>query len=153
MKTVKQQLYDLCLEQVQNTIRSIEAAIAEIREASQNETKSSMGDKYETAREMLQQDINLNMERLANAKADENVLKHVSLQQTATNGDSVELGNLVKTNNGWFYIAISLGHLTLGNDKYYAISLLSPMGQQLKGKSAGDTFTLNGKLLQIEEIL
>lgn len=150
MNTVKQQLYSLCIEHVQDAIRSIEAAIAEIREAAQNETKSSMGDKYETAREMLQQDIDMNQKRLANAKADQNILKHINPQQTT---DSVELGSLVKTNNGWFYIAVSLGLLTLQHDKYYVISLSSPIGRQLIGTSTGATFTLNGKVYKVETVL
>ncbi len=150
MNNIKQQLYDLCLEQVQHNITVIEKAIADIREASENETKSSMGDKYETTREMLQQDINMNMERLAHAKADENVLKQINRKQKETN---IELGSLVKTNNGWFYLAISLGQLAIGKDKYYAISLSSPIGKQLVGKAAGNSFTLNGKLFQIEEVV
>ncbi len=150
MNTVKQQLYSLCIEHVQGAIRSIEAAIAEIREASQNETKSSMGDKYETAREMLQQDIDMNQKRLANAKADENILKHINPHQTT---DSVVLGSLVKTNNGWFYIAVSLGLLTLQHDKYYVISLSSPIGRQLIGTSTGATFTINDKVYKVETVL
>ena len=149
MSSTKEQLYNLCLNHVTENIRSIEAAILEAREATRNETKSSMGDKYETAREMLQQDINMNMERLAKSKEDEILLKHINLQQNAT---TAELGSLIKTNNGWFYIAIGAGKLTIDKENYYAISLSSPVGSQLKGKTAGDIFVLNGKQYKIEKV-
>ena len=55
MSALKIELYNLCLKYVADSIGEIEAAIADRREAMHNETKSSMGDKYETTREMLQQ--------------------------------------------------------------------------------------------------
>ena len=57
---IKQKLYNLCHAYLDNNIQNAEAVIADAREAARNETKSSAGDKYETAREMMQQDIDLN---------------------------------------------------------------------------------------------
>ena len=56
------------------------------------------------------------------------------------------------TNNGTFYIGISAGKLIINNEKYYAISLSSPIGSQLKGKQSGDMFILNGKQYKIEKV-
>lgn len=141
MKALKQELYNLCRQHVEHSIREIEAALADRREAMHNETKSSMGDKYETTREMLQQDINMNLDRLNKAKADEAALMSVNPESTS---QVVVPGSLVQCSNGNFYIAISAGHFTIAGTKYYAISLSSPIGSQLKGKQAGDTFILNG---------
>lgn len=149
MTEIKEQLYQLCVQYVQDNIRGIEAAIAESREATRNETKSSMGDKYETTREMLQQDINMNMERLQKAKAEQLVLQQINRKQKET---SIINGSLVQTNNGAFYIGISAGKLTINKETYYAISVSSPIGAQLKGKQSGDMFTLNGKQYKIENI-
>lgn len=142
MEDLKQQLYNLCLKYISDSIHEVEAAIADRREAMHNETKSSMGDKYETTREMLQQDINMNMERLNKAKADEATLQAINPESLS---DIVVPGSVVQCSNGNFYIAISAGHFTIENTKYYAVSVSSPIGTQLKGKKAGDTFVLNGK--------
>ena len=149
MVKIKQQLYSLCRQHLADNILGIETAIAEAREATRNETKSSMGDKYETAREMLQQDINMNIERLQKAKAEQLVLQQIVPEQ---NGTFITNGSLVETNNGTFYIGISAGKLLVNNETYYAISLSSPIGSQLKGKQQGDMFTLNGKQYKIEKV-
>lgn len=149
MNAIKEQLYNLCQYHVLKNINSAEAAIADSREASQNETKSSMGDKYETTREMLQQDINMNMDRLQKARSEQLLLQQINPEQ---NGIIASAGSLVKTNNGWFYIAIGAGKLMIDKEIYYAISLLSPIGSQLKGKKTGDSFVLNSKTYKIEKI-
>ena len=53
----KQKLSLLISQKLSEKIQTFEKLIAETR-ASNNDTKSSMGDKYETGREMLQQEIN-----------------------------------------------------------------------------------------------
>ncbi len=149
MKELKIELYSLCLQHVAGSISEIEAAIADRREAMHNETKSSMGDKYETAREMLQQDINMNMERLGKAKADEGVLQTINPESLS---EIVVPGSLVECSNGNFYIAISAGNFIIAGKKYYVVSLSSPIGNQIRGKKAGDTFTLNGKTFTINKV-
>lgn len=127
----------------------IESAIAERREAMHNETKSSMGDKYETTREMLQQDINVSMERLSKVKQD-----HATLQRVdpASSLEIINEGSLVLTNNGNFYLSVSVGKFKVDGLLYYAISISSPIGQQLKGKQQGDEFSLNGRNYKILEV-
>lgn len=138
-----------CKEQLEQKVKEIEQAIAERREAIKNDTKSSMGDKYETSREMLQQDINMNMTRLSKLKEEEAVLNRIQPDVLTTR---VTDGSLVYTTNGNFYIAISAGKLKIANELYYAISITSPIGQQLKGKQQGNEFSLNGRNYKILEV-
>lgn len=149
MNVIKEQLYKLCQYHVLENIKSAEAAISDGREASQNETKSSMGDKYETAREMLQQDIHINMARLQKACQEQLVLQQIDPEQKGT---IVAPGSLVKTNNGWFYIAISASKMEIDEEIYYTISITSPLGNLLKGKTTGSSFVLNGKSYMIEKV-
>ena len=53
----KEELITIIRQKLSEKIENFEKLIAETR-ASSNDTKSSMGDKYETGREMLQQEIN-----------------------------------------------------------------------------------------------
>ncbi|MEZ5017907.1 MAG: hypothetical protein R2800_12690 [Flavipsychrobacter sp.] len=150
MSNIKELLHKICSEHIATTIQEIEAAIDERREAIKSDTKSSMGDKYETSREMLQQDINMNLNRLSKVQVEEVVLQRIDSETTTT---IVTEGSLVYTNNGNFYVAISAGKLNIDGAIFYAISLSSPIGMQLKGKKEGDSFSLNNRDYNIKQIL
>lgn len=139
---IKQKLHSLCRAYLDNNIQNAEAVIADVREAARNETKSSAGDKYETAREMMQQDIDLNNARLLQLRKQMDVLDRISID---TASDIIILGSIVRTSLGNYFIAISAGKLFVDGQTYYAISIDSPLGAQLKGKKAGDEFIINGK--------
>lgn len=150
MNGIKEVLHGLCKQYTEALIQEIEAAITDRREAIANETKSSMGDKYETTREMLQQDINMNLERLSKVQADASTLKAINPQASSA---TIIPGSLVYTGNGNFYISVSAGHYTIEGKKYYTVSPSSPIGMQLKGKSTRDSFSLNGKNYTIDAVL
>ena len=76
MPDLKEKLLKKCFEAVDERIKSAENAIISAKEASQDDTKSSAGDKYETTREMMQQEISRNEAQLYEAKK----LKHSLLQ-------------------------------------------------------------------------
>lgn len=125
-------------------------AINDAQKASTDDTKSSAGDKYETSREMMQQETDRNMAQLNEA----NKLL-VALNRISTTGVSItaEPGSVIITNNGSFYLAISAGSLLLNGKNYFAVSPASPVGNMLSGKKAGESFTLNGKTYQIESVI
>lgn len=55
----------------------------------------------------------------------------------------IQLGSLVITNKARFYISTSLGEFFYKGDRFYAISVESPMAQIMLGKTFGDKFVLN----------
>ena len=146
----KQQLHQLCAEQIQQRITDAETAIAEARKASENDTKSSAGDKYETGRAMMQQEIDLNSRQLLEARKMQAQLQQIN---TDTIHQTAQAGSLVETSQGDFYLAVSAGALLIGTKRYYAISVASPIGLQLKGKKAGESFMLNGKEFRVLRVL
>ena len=150
MGDLKKELHQLCINYVRKIMEATELAIADAQKASTDDTKSSAGDKYETGREMMQQETNRNMAQLNEA----NKLL-VALNRVGTTGVSMhaEPGSVIVTNNGNFYLAISAGVLTLKGKTYFAVSPASPVGNMLAGKKAGDEFTLNGKRYQIESVV
>jgi len=131
-------------------MNAAQQAINEAQQSSNDDTKSSAGDKYETGREMAQQETNRNLTQLNEA----NKLM-VALNQIGTSGQSVvaDLGSLVITDNGKFYLSISAGALVLNGESYFAISPGSPIGLKMKGCKAGDEFSLNGKGYKVVEVL
>ena len=149
MNDIKEKLYQLCIAYVQSRMRASEEAIAEAQQAANNDTKSSAGDKYETGREMAQQETNRNLAQLNEANKLMVVLNQLSVKSTS---QKAEPGSLVITSNGNFYISISAGILEIDGKNYFAVSPASPIGIKLKGMGAGDEFNLNGKNYQIQSI-
>ncbi|UEG51816.1 GreA/GreB family elongation factor [Mucilaginibacter daejeonensis] len=150
MSELKEQLHQLCVKYVQQRMEAAQHAINEAQQASNDDTKSSAGDKYETGREMAQQETNRNLTQLNEA----NKLM-VALNQLSTSGHSTtaDAGSVVITNNGNFYLSISAGSLMLNNVGYFAISPASPIGAKMRGCKAGDSFSMNGKEYEVKEVL
>lgn len=150
MQELKSSLYQLCLNFIAERINTAEIALKQAREASNDDTKSSAGDKYETSREMMQQDIDRNKRLLIDAEENQLVLN--SLKDAPASGVARN-GSIVFTNQGNFYISISAGQLHLAKETFFAISAVSPIGKLLLGKQKGDQFDFNGKKYQIKEVL
>lgn len=138
----KEGLYQLCLTFIEQRIQTAETALAQAREASNDDTKSSAGDKYETSREMMQQDIDRNKRLLIDAQENFKVLETIG---HAAPSDTISGGSLVHTSQGIFYVSISAGQLQFEGQTIFAISAASPIGKMLLGKKKGDTFNFNGK--------
>jgi hypothetical protein len=150
MENMKSEAYQLCLSLVEKRIDTAETALAQAREASNDDTKSSAGDKFETTREMMQQDIFRNKRLLADGQ--ENLHQLQSLLDLPVL-DTVRNGALVYTNQGIFYISISVGQIQVNAETVFAISAASPVGQLFIGKKVGDAFTFNSKQYVVEKIL
>ncbi|MFD0940880.1 3-oxoacyl-ACP synthase [Pedobacter boryungensis] len=149
MQEIKSSLYQLCLDFINERIQTAETALQQAREASNDDTKSSAGDKYETSREMMQQDIDRNKRLLIDAEENHKVLNSL---RDAPFSDTARNGSLVYTNQGNFYLSISAGQLHLGKETVFAISAVSPIGKLLLGKQKGSEFDFNGKKYQIKEV-
>ena len=134
----KTEILQIIQDKLSEKIGTLERMIAETR-ASNNETKSSMGDKYETSREMVQQEIN-NIQLQLN----ENLRAKNSLKLITTNPhQTIGVGSLVETEKGLFYIAVSLGEIIFNEKKIFVISTESPLGNVLLGHKTGEEISLN----------
>jgi transcription elongation GreA/GreB family factor len=150
MPDTKQQLYLLCADYIKAREAEIRKTIEDAREAANNETKSSAGDKYETGRETMQQEIDLNLTRLNELKKHKQTLDRI---MPAHVSETVMPGSAVITDNGNYYIAISAGKLNVAGTEYYGISIASPIGVKLVGLKAGDVFSLNDRKVKVSKVL
>lgn len=109
------------------------------KRASNTDTKSSMGDKYETAREMLNQEVNqlLQQQRLI---LEQQELLQLFQSKTST---KVEQGTIVFTSFQPLIVGIGLGAVDILGQSYFCISLESPLAQHLIGLQVGDHFQIN----------
>lgn len=134
-------------QKLSEKIENLEKLIAETR-ASSNDTKSSMGDKYETGREMLQQEINNLQVQLNEILKQKDFLKTVLPKPN----DKAEKGAIVKTEKGLFFISVSLGEIKVDNQKIICISPESPLAKAMNGKIKKEVFSINNINQKIENI-
>lgn len=144
---MKSELLEIIHQKISEKIQKLEQLIAETR-ASNNDTKSSMGDKYETSREMLQQEINNLQIQLNEHLKSQKILKNINPNPHKI----VTLGSLVETEKGMFFIAISLGELSFNQEKIFVISAESPLAKAMNGKKVGETFIVNNLTQTIKNI-
>jgi hypothetical protein len=147
--TLKQQIHIHYLQLINEKVQLLQQVLADLKESGSNETKSTAGDKHETALAMLQ------IEQ-ANTRAQ---LKEVLEQKAALEKINPALsavkivnGSLIKTNRGWLYLSTALGKAMAGNITVTALSPQSPLGIKLMGLSAGDIAEINNNQYLVESI-
>lgn len=147
--TTKQGIYQQCLEAVNQRLSICEKALANLQESLASETKSSVGDKHETGRAMIQLEREQLGGQLAKVESDKEILLKINPELTS---EIVRLGSLVKTSEYTYFIAISSGKITIDGTNFYSISLDSPMGQLLIGKRVGEKFQFRENEIEILEV-
>jgi transcription elongation GreA/GreB family factor len=147
--SLKQQLHQYCKAFVQARLDNAQAAISSAQQAANDETKSSAGDKYETTRALMQQETSRNMVQLNEASK---LMATLNMINPGQRFATAQLGSLVLTSQAVFYIAVSAGVLQHNGHTYMAVSLASPIGQQINGKAPGGHFSLNGKQYLVEAV-
>ena len=150
MNLIKTKLFTYCQNYVSQRIATAQEALASVKEAGNDETKSTSGDKHETGRAMMQGEADRYQIQLQKARELEAELQRINPEQKSV---TVENGSLVQTAAGSFYLAIGIGKITVDGNDYFVLSPASPLGLALKGKKAGDAFLFQEKQLRIEAIV
>jgi transcription elongation GreA/GreB family factor len=113
------------------------------------ETKSSAGDKYETSREMMNQEKGKLQAQISVLNQQLEILSKINPKAKL---DKVGLGSLVKTSAANYFISISYGKVSLDEDEFFMISAITPLAQQMLNKTEGDQVTWNAKSFEITSI-
>ncbi len=148
-EAIKTALLAACEKYVAQRIANALQAIASASEAATDDTKSSAGDKFETTREMMQQELTRHQQLLADAKRMQQALESLDLR---VDDGPARIGSLVSTNRGIFFIAISMGQSQLEGGAYWVISPASPLGKLLIGVKKGEHVAFNGTVYQITDV-
>lgn len=146
---IKIQLHTVCLAMLQQSIDTLERAMADAQAAANDETKSSAGDKYETGRAMMQAEKDKYARQLATALANRHLLETINPKERR---QQVRAGSLVRTNEGLYYFSAPLGKITLEGKVYFALSMASPLGQALLEKKAGAEVKFQGRRIVVEGV-
>lgn len=118
-------------------IEVTQANMAAAQASANNETKSSAGDKYETGRAMGQRERDLHARQFSELLNKQKIFLNINVEKAY---ETVELGSVVQTASGWFFISASFGVIDLDGQPIMAISAIAPISQAMLGKKQGDQF-------------
>jgi transcription elongation GreA/GreB family factor len=145
-QNVIQRSYQLILDK----LNEFEVTERSAQESAANDTKSSMGDKHETSREILQQEREMNGRRMAEALRQKEEIERILPDAQFS---MIQIGSLAETSLGWFFFSTALGFVYVDDTKVAVVSMASPIGQALKGLKAGDSILFQGKSILIKNII
>ncbi len=145
----KSSVLDALQIEVNSRVKALEKALDDSRAEMVSESKSTAGDKHETGRAMAQ----LEQEKLGRQVLSARELKMAIAQIKANeNHTEIQFGSLVKASNGVFFFSVGIGKLIVENDSVFCLTMTSPLGNLLKGKSAGESIHFNGKTISILKV-
>lgn len=146
----KKNIFQEVISQLQERQTLLEEETHRLAESKAADTKSSAGDKFETGREMISQELAKVEASLRQAKGQINALSHLSKLEISS---KIKEGSLVLLGEKWLLLSVSLGEMKIGSDSVFLLSKESPMGKNLLGKVKGDSVQFMGKPNRIEELL
>jgi len=151
-QSLRQKIFNACLDYVNTRIDTAKQAMANAQESANAEEKSSAGDKYETGRAMMQIERDKGAQQLNEAQKLKQLLDQIN--NTEVRQSVVSLGSLVITSSApHFYVAISAGRILIDQVEYIALAPQSPIGKSLLNLKVGDTFDYNKNTCTIVKIL
>jgi transcription elongation GreA/GreB family factor len=145
----KNKLKHLCQELIEHRIEVAKKAIANAREITNQEEKSTVGDKYETARAMGQLEQDMYARQLS-----ENLKELSTLQSVDVNNihSEINAGSFIQCTHLSFFIAAGLGKQTVEGHKILFLSPNAPLAKILFHKKKGDFFMFNDADTMIEDL-
>ena len=147
--TLKQKIYNHYLQIVNDKIKMLQQALADLKESGANETKSTAGDKHETALAMLQIEQANTRGQLKDVLDKKVLLEKIN---PALSIDKIVNGSFIKTDRGYLFMSIALGKTIVEGITIIALSPQSPLGIQLMGLLVGEVAAINNSKYVIESI-
>ena len=137
------------MQEVNSHIKANQEAIRQAQEAAKSETKTVASEEPETGKERMQLEIELFGRRLDESVSKKALLHMLNYSKKFT---VVEPGALVETSIGYFFICLSADEIEINGTDYCPISLVSPIGQVLKDKQAGQSAEFRGRYIKVIDV-
>ncbi|HAH36301.1 MAG TPA: hypothetical protein DEQ87_01850 [Algoriphagus sp.] len=143
MQELKEKIFQAAIRQLKEKISLLQQERKAVSEGILEDTKSSAGDKFETGREMMTQDLKTIEGTIEKLQEDLDEIYRV--QSIKSNSEAVREGSLIQLGTDFFLISASIGQLEVEGKKYFLLSRNSPLGQVLIGKKKGENVLFRGK--------
>lgn len=147
--SIKQELLQVCMDYVNKRINNYKLEMDVIKDSIENGDKSSDEDD-DGGKGKLLNDMEKNAQHLNDATRMLETLKQINPKIQNETG---ALGSIIYTQSNIFFLSVSVGKIDLENSSYFAISLQSPIGMQLRNKVKGDQINFNGATYTITNII
>lgn len=146
---MKEEIIEKCRQELKAKKLNISKEIEAVKDSMGSDTKSSAGDKYETGREMMNQERDKLQSQLGVIDRQLESLNQIKLNKRF---EKIDFGAVVKTSRAHYFISISYGKISIQDKDYFMISAVTPLAQLMIGKKPGDKLNWNGKEILIEEL-
>ena len=146
---LKEKIHIHFLQEISSKIDLLQQVLDDLKESGANETKSTAGDKHETALAMLQIEQANKRAQLQELQQQKAILEKINPVITTA---AIVTGSLIKTSQGYLYLSVALGKATVDGITVTALSQHSPLGKLLLHLIPGQTATINNRQYLIEEI-
>ena len=139
--TLKESIHQDLRKELKFRIDEIQHILEDLHLSGSRDAKSSAGDKHETGVAMAQ----LEQEKLRYQIHEFQKMQDIVQKINPSKSNSkINLGSLVETDKGWFYISVGLGSLTFKEQLIFAINPEAPFGKALIEKEKGERIHFNG---------
>jgi len=140
---------EICLAQLTERQARLIQELEQLKLSAEQDTKSSMGDKYETGREMINLEKGKISEQLTQVNLMLDMIRGIDPKKRLKKAG---LGALIATEMAQYFIAVGLGQVSVNDEVVFVISAASPIGRAMLDKSVGDTFEMAGRRQSLLEI-
>ena len=149
MEILKDLVQKEILLRLQKKLENLNFLIDTTTESRDMDLKSSVGDKHETSRAKIQNDLDHYYSQLMILESQINILNKINL---SINYNKVAQGALIETNKGIFFISTGIGKMVIENKTIFAVSMISPIGMAMKGMRELQSFNFNNISYTINKI-
>ncbi|MCK5907734.1 MAG: hypothetical protein KAG37_09100 [Flavobacteriales bacterium] len=149
MTPSKQQILEVCINIQQQKVDKLASMVDTLNDSAINSDKCVVGDKHHTFRAQTQNEQELYVKQLNSAINELNTLRLISIEKKFSKG---ELGSLLVTTNGIYFLATSFGVLNVEDETVMVLSPISPIGNLLLNKTKGEKVIFRGNEFEIISI-
>lgn len=144
LKTLKLSLIKACMDQIESKIAILNSEFKAYQLSVSNETKSTAGDKHDTARSMMQMEQEKMGAQLKDLTHQKSILQSIENSQSDKTG-----GRIIRTDHGNFFISVYAKPVLIDNEEFIPVSAVSPIGKLLLISKPGSSFSINQKTYMV----
>jgi vacuolar-type H+-ATPase subunit E/Vma4 len=146
---IKNEILIHCKQVLNEKVHNFKDKLNELVSDAENDSKSSAGDKHETARAMMQLEQEKLITQFNEADRQLEILSSINPDEEIK---SVRTGALVETNKGIIFLSIPLGRIRVKDSDIMVISAIAPLAKALMNAKKKETITFNGTDYLIKNI-
>lgn len=146
---IKNEILIHCKQVLTEKVHSFKDKLNELVSDAENDSKSSAGDKHETARAMMQLEQEKLISQFNEADRQLEILSSINPDEEVK---FVRTGALVETNKGIIFLSIPMGRIKVKDADIMVISAIAPLAKAMMNAKKKETVSFNGTDYLIKNI-